>query len=180
VAPGPGGAPTVFVGSYDGSFYAMDARSGAIKWRFGAAGHISGGSQVLNDIVYFPDLGSRKTVGLDVRSGEKVYEFRKGGFASVITDGETLYLTGYGALYGLRPPHVKERKARISARAQIAADCRKAFDRKRFSQRCFKRKIVERKRASCLKTAKAVKGGKPKRRKAFSSCVRRRDARQRR
>jgi outer membrane protein assembly factor BamB len=176
VAPGPDGEPTVFSGSYGGTFFALDARSGAIKWRVGGFGHISGGSQVLNDIVYFPDLGNRKMIGLDVRSGKKVYEFRKGGFATVITDGETLYLTGYGAIYGLRPPDVEERKARISARAQIAADCRKRFDRKAFSKKCFRNAVVKRKRTSCLRAARESDRPKRRRKQLYVRCVHRRGA----
>ncbi len=42
VADTPGLGPTVYVGSYDGNFYAFNAQSGAIRWRHPAGGKISG------------------------------------------------------------------------------------------------------------------------------------------
>ena len=182
VGPGPGGEPTVFIGSYDGTFYAMDARSGAIKWTAGGFGRISGGSQILNDVVYFPDLGNRKTYGLDVETGKRVFDFRKGGFATVITDGKTLFLTGYGLIYALRPRNLAERRkelerARTAAqerraqRRELAADCRKRFDRKTFAQRCLRNARVDRRRALCARRARDSKGSKKDRRRKFYRCA---------
>ena len=58
----PGYAPTVYVGSYSGRFYALDARSGAVRWSRGGNGRISGGATVIGDIVYFADLGTEEHV----------------------------------------------------------------------------------------------------------------------
>jgi outer membrane protein assembly factor BamB len=103
IGPGPGGRPSVFTGSYDGRFYAMDAQSGKTLWTYGGGSKISGPAQILSDTVYFADLGHRRVVGLDVRSGKQIFTYPKGGFAPVITDGQTIYLTGYGAIYALQP-----------------------------------------------------------------------------
>jgi len=102
-APVPGRGPTVFIGSYTGRFYALDARSGAERWSFQAPGRISGAVSVIGPVVYFANLETRDTHGLDVRSGKEIYGHERGGFAPPISDGETLYLTGYGDIYRLKP-----------------------------------------------------------------------------
>ena len=69
VAQVEGGKPTVYVGSYDGNFYALDARSGKVRWKYKAPGRISGAATVVGDIVYFGDLQSRTTTGLERAHG---------------------------------------------------------------------------------------------------------------
>ncbi len=103
VAQVPQGKPTVYIGSYDGRFYALDARSGATRWTHDAKGRISGGATVVGDIVYFSSLGRKSTIGLGARTGRKVYEIRRGAFNPVVSDGRTIFLTGYSSLYALRP-----------------------------------------------------------------------------
>ena len=103
VADVPGLGPTVFAGSYNGTFYAFDARSGAIRWSHPAGGRISGSSTVVNNVVYYSDLGSKTTTGLDVRTGAVVFSFPDGAFTPVIADQTALFLCGYNELYELRP-----------------------------------------------------------------------------
>jgi len=103
VAPGPGGRPTVFFGSYDGRFYAVDARTGEQKWSYRDGGKISGGATVIGDIVYFSNYGKKSTTGLGVNTGRKVFTMGRGAFNPVISDGRTIFLTGYSTLYALRP-----------------------------------------------------------------------------
>ena len=55
---------TVFVGSYDGRFYALSARTGRTRWTYNAGGKISGSATVIGRVVYFADLGHRRTIGL--------------------------------------------------------------------------------------------------------------------
>ena len=99
----PGRGPTVFIGSYTGVFYALDARSGAERWSFQSPGRISGAAGVIGRLVYFGNLETREMHGLDVRTGKEVYRHDGGGFAPPISDGKTLYLTGYATLLGLKP-----------------------------------------------------------------------------
>jgi outer membrane protein assembly factor BamB len=94
-APVRGRGPTVFVGSYTGRFYALDARSGAERWSFQSPGRISGAVSVIGRVVYFANLGTRETHGLDVRTGKEVFRHKGGGFAPPISDGKMLWLTGY-------------------------------------------------------------------------------------
>ena len=112
VAQVPGGQPTVYFGSYDGNFYALDARSGAtsLELSLGRAS-ISGAPTIVGDIVYFSDSGMTDTTALDALSGRKVWVFHKGAFNPVISDGRTIFLTGHTSLYAMRPKGIKARAA---------------------------------------------------------------------
>jgi outer membrane protein assembly factor BamB len=105
VADIPGLGPTVYLGSYDGHFYAFNAQSGAIRWTHAAGGRISGSATIVGNVVYFSDLGSRATAGLDVRTGKRVFFFPDGAFNPVIADPGAIYLSGYSKLYQLLPNH---------------------------------------------------------------------------
>jgi outer membrane protein assembly factor BamB len=124
VANVPGRGPTVFQGSYDGRFYAFDARSGRIRWSYGGNGKISGSATVVGNIVYFARLRGRDTIGLDTRTGRRVYFYPRGGFDPVISDGRWLFITGYRTLHGMEPLALRRTssaKARAKARARARA-----------------------------------------------------------
>ena len=126
VGQAPGDRPTVYVGSYDGNFYALDARSGNVRWSHRIGGKISGGATLLGDIVYFSDLANRRTFGLGARTGREVFRFPHGGYNPVVSDGRTVFLTGYASLYALRPLSAQTRKKiakrrRARHRAHVAA-----------------------------------------------------------
>lgn len=99
----PGGEPTVYIGSYDGTFYALDARTGGVRWSYASGGGISGSATLLDNVVYFSTRDTRVTVGLNARTGAKVFDYPKGAYANVVTDLEKLYLVGWGGIYGMRP-----------------------------------------------------------------------------
>jgi outer membrane protein assembly factor BamB len=103
VAQVPGGKPTVYFGSYDGNFYAVDARSGAVIWKHHDGGKISGGVTVVGEIVYYSNFAKKDTTGLGARTGRLVFHMGRGAFNPVISDGRTIFLTGYSSLYALRP-----------------------------------------------------------------------------
>ena len=92
----------VLVGSYDGSFYALDAATGDVRWRFRANGPISGSATVIAGIVYFSTLRER-TYGLDARTGRLVWSFPDGKYSPIVADAKRIYLVGLGRLYGLVP-----------------------------------------------------------------------------
>ena len=77
----PGLGPTVYIGSYDGNFYAYDADSGGVRWSHAAGGRIDGSATVLGNVVYYSDLGSNTTAGLNWRTGSKVFSFPDGEFS---------------------------------------------------------------------------------------------------
>jgi outer membrane protein assembly factor BamB len=112
VATVPRLGPTVFIGSFDGDFYALDAKSGSVDWRHSDSGKIFGAPTILGNVVYFSNLGKQNTLGLDVRSGKRVWYFRHGAFSPVISDGRRIYLTTYRTLMGLGPKGAKKPKAK--------------------------------------------------------------------
>jgi outer membrane protein assembly factor BamB len=103
VTDAPGLGPTVYIGSYDGTFYALDARTGHVEWSYDAGGKISGSATILGRIVYFADLGTRRTYGLGISTGRVEFTMGTGSFDPVISDGRRVYLTGYTGLYDLAP-----------------------------------------------------------------------------
>jgi outer membrane protein assembly factor BamB len=107
VAQVPGGQPTVYFGSYDGDFYAVDARSGARRWSYRSGGKISGAPTVVGNIVYFSDSGTKTTTALNAVSGHKVWSLDHGAFNPVISDGRTIFLTGHSLQYALLPRGLK-------------------------------------------------------------------------
>src|SRR4051794_12102631 len=103
VAQVPGGKPSVYFGSYDGTFYALDARNGKVLWSRKDGGKISGGATVVGDIVYYSNIRHKDTIGVGARTGHKVFQIGRGAYNPVISDGRTIFLTGYSSLYALRP-----------------------------------------------------------------------------
>ncbi|HEY4830223.1 MAG TPA: PQQ-binding-like beta-propeller repeat protein [Solirubrobacteraceae bacterium] len=102
----PGLGPTVYLGSYDGNFYAFNAQSGAIRWKHPAGGKISGSATIVGNVVYYSDLGTKTTAGLNVRTGHQVFSFPDGAFNPVVCDDTgTIYLSGYTVLYQMLPTH---------------------------------------------------------------------------
>ncbi|HLM85986.1 MAG TPA: PQQ-binding-like beta-propeller repeat protein [Solirubrobacteraceae bacterium] len=99
----PGLGPTVYVGSYSGTFFAINARSGHVSWKFNARGRISGSATIVGQLVYFADLAQHRTYGLGVSTGRKLFEMQTGAFDPVISDGTNVYLTGTTGLYALAP-----------------------------------------------------------------------------
>lgn len=110
VADVPGLGPTVYAGSYDGNFYAFDAQSGAVRWTHNAGGKISGSATIIGDVVYYSDLGTKTTAGLDVRTGHQVFSFPDGIFNPAIADSKAIYLDGYSTIYQLLPPRHRRRR----------------------------------------------------------------------
>ena len=102
VAQVPSGKPKVYFGSYDGTFYALDARSGRVRWSYHDGGKISGSPTVVGDIVYFSNIGKKDTTGLGARTGRKVFHMGRGSFNPGISDGRTIFMTGYSSIYAFR------------------------------------------------------------------------------
>ncbi len=103
VANTPGLGPTVYIGSYDGNFYAFDARSGAVRWKFPSGAKISGSATIVGNVVYFSNLGTTITEGLNARTGKRVFKFSDGAFNPVVADRRAIYLAGYTNLYEMLP-----------------------------------------------------------------------------
>jgi outer membrane protein assembly factor BamB len=112
VADPPGLGPTVYVGSYDGNMYAFNARSGSVRWRHPAGGKISGSATVVGRVVYYSDLGSKTTAGLNAVTGQQVFSFPDGAFNPVVADYKAIYLDGYSQVYQLLPGRHRAAKAK--------------------------------------------------------------------
>jgi hypothetical protein len=131
----------VFVGSYDGRFYALNARTGRARWTYNAGGRISGSATVIGRVVYFADLGHRRTIGLGTRTGRVKFHRHQGAYDPVVSDGRRLYLTGNHTLTALRPlqRHGKAARQRAARRRAHRAAHRRAV-RKRAARRRAARK----------------------------------------
>lgn len=98
------GAPlTVYIGSYDKYLYAFEAQTGDVRWRYNVEGPIPGTPTVVGTTVYTSSFKTQETVGLDAKSGKRVYRFAAPGYTPMISDGEHLYLIGYESVRGLEP-----------------------------------------------------------------------------
>lgn len=93
-----GAGPTVYVGSYDGTLYALDARSGDVRWERRAEGRISGGIQIIGDLVFYSTLNGH-TTAVGAATGRRVWTVAKGKFNPVISDGRYLFLNGQTSLF---------------------------------------------------------------------------------
>jgi outer membrane protein assembly factor BamB len=88
----------VLVGSYDDHFYAFDAGTGDVRWRFDAHGAISGAATVVDGLVYFSTF-SERTYALAAAGGRQVATWPDGKYSPVVAVPKRLYLVGLGKLY---------------------------------------------------------------------------------
>ncbi len=105
VANVPGLGPTVYSGSYDGNFYALNANTGAVRWRHSSGGRISGSGTIIGNTIYYSVLGTKVTYGLNIRTGKLQFTFPDGIFAGAVADRHALYAVGYSIVYQLLPKH---------------------------------------------------------------------------
>ena len=68
---------SVFFGSGDGHVYALDAASGALRWKFAAAEVVHASPAVANGVVFVGDWASR-LYALDARTGAERWHFQAG------------------------------------------------------------------------------------------------------
>lgn len=95
----PGAKPTVFVGSYNHQLYALDAETGKKRWSFNVGGVVPGTPTVVGKTVYTSSFQTKKTYGLNAKTGKRVFEWGSAGFTPVISDGERVYLTGFQTVW---------------------------------------------------------------------------------
>jgi outer membrane protein assembly factor BamB len=132
-----GRGPMVFFGSYDGTFYAVDARSGKVRWKHKSGGKISGSPTIVQDTVYFADLGRAITLGLKVGSGKLHFRYPIGAYDPMISDGERLYLTGNRSLTALEPRAAFEARRKAKrAKKKAKQDKAEALVRPAWPQHC--------------------------------------------
>ena len=98
----------ILIGSYSGTFSALDAGTGGVRWQFRANGPISGSATVIGNLVYFATLHGPKskngrTYALDARTGRLVWSFPDGKYTPAVAAKGKLFLIGYGIVYGMVP-----------------------------------------------------------------------------
>ncbi len=140
-----GGRPTVFIGSYDGHFYALDARTGRPRWVRRLGTKISGAASIIGDLVFVSDLDSRTTWALGARTGKTVWKTNRGGFNPAISDGRRVYFTAYSSLFAL---DTKGRPFGTRAGPAQQSRARRAAARKRAARRAAARRAAARRRAA--------------------------------
>ena len=98
----------VFVGTYDGRFYSLDAATGDVNWQINAGGAVHAAPTVMAGLVYYAVCsscgeaaqrsvarGPDSTYAVRVRDGHRVWRFPAGKYANpVVSDGDRLYVTG--------------------------------------------------------------------------------------
>jgi outer membrane protein assembly factor BamB len=95
--------PTIFIGSFDSNIYALNAKTGGVRWSKPVGGQVIGSLTVIGEIVYIAEFTNTTTFGFDVKSGRKVFRYKTGTYSPVISDGRRIYLTGYSSLQALEP-----------------------------------------------------------------------------
>jgi len=104
VADTPHSPPSVYIGSQDKRFYALDAKTGDIRWEHPMNGNILGSSSVVDSTVYVSVIGPNiGTYGYAVNKGNRVFYSDQGEYNPVISDGQTIYLTGYSTIRAFKP-----------------------------------------------------------------------------
>ena len=104
--------PTVYIGSFDGNVYALDAKDGSLRWSRSAGGQVIGSLSAVGDIVYAAEFTHTSTSGYMMRSGRRVFRYRRGTYSPVISDGRRIYLTGYSSITALAPYKYRAEVAR--------------------------------------------------------------------
>jgi len=103
IASGPavtGG--TVYVGSSDGTVYALDAATGSVRWTYTTAGSVDSGPAAAGGTVYVSDVG--QVYALDVATGRLRWAYTTGGAvgSSPAAAGGTVYIgSDDGTVYAL-------------------------------------------------------------------------------
>jgi outer membrane protein assembly factor BamB len=69
---------TVFIGSDDSSFYALNAKDGKLLWKFRTAGRVSSSAAIYNDKVYVLSFDGYMYC-LDQDSGKELWKFKTAG-----------------------------------------------------------------------------------------------------
>ena len=99
----PGTPPTIYIGSYDEHFYALNALSGKQAWKYDVGGAVPGTATLIGHTVYTSSFKTRDSIGIDVRTHRKTFQLRQAGYTPIVSDGRRLYLIGYYEVIGLEP-----------------------------------------------------------------------------
>ncbi|RME25202.1 MAG: hypothetical protein D6806_08270 [Deltaproteobacteria bacterium] len=102
---------TLYVGNLDGYLYALDAASGALKWRFKAGEGITSSPLVESGVVYFGSKDDH-VYAVDAGTGKLLWKFKTGDdvlSSARISEGVLYIGSNDKKLYGLDPKTGKEK-----------------------------------------------------------------------
>jgi outer membrane protein assembly factor BamB len=95
--------PTVYIGSFDGNVYALNAKDGVPRWIRPAGGSVIGSLTAVGDIVYAAEFDGTSTTGYTMKGGHEVFHYPRGTYTPVVSDGRRIYLVGYSSITALQP-----------------------------------------------------------------------------
>jgi outer membrane protein assembly factor BamB len=101
VAKVPGTPPTVYIGSENGTLFALRALNGKKRWSQDVGGPIPGTASVIGNTVFSSSFKTRESVGYDVHTHKRDFTLHSAGYSPVVSDGHRLYVAGYYTFYGL-------------------------------------------------------------------------------
>ena len=106
VATVPRLGATVFIGSYTGQLFALNARSGATDWS-AQIGRLapgdSGSAVVVNNTVYVSGVYAPGSYAYNATTGKPVWTYPDGSYTPVIANQNALFLMGKYVLYKFVP-----------------------------------------------------------------------------
>ena len=70
--------PTVYIGSFDGNIYALDAKNGETRWSARPGGQVVGSLSAVGDIVYVAEFTNGSTNGYEMKTGRQVFHYKTG------------------------------------------------------------------------------------------------------
>ena len=124
----------VYVGTYDGKFYALDAATGETRWVREMPAAVHGAPTVMVGLVYlstcsfcghngsrYAKSGPNGTFALDARTGKLVWTFPDGQYSPVVADRERVYVAGAAGVYGLVERTLAAERAGTPRRCRSAA-----------------------------------------------------------
>ena len=94
----------VYVGSWDGRLYALDAETGQEKWRFKTDGQVYSSPAVAGGMVYIGSLDGR-LYALDAETGQEKWSFKTGSpvpSSPAVAGGVVYFVDKEGYLYAGR------------------------------------------------------------------------------
>jgi outer membrane protein assembly factor BamB len=97
----------VYVGSDDDSVYALDARTGALQWKYTTGSVVLSSPMVANGVVYVGSVFEDKLYALDAGTGAQLWQYTTWSYVSsspVVADGVLYFGSSDKNLYAFHLP----------------------------------------------------------------------------
>ncbi|MDQ2676540.1 MAG: PQQ-like beta-propeller repeat protein, partial [Actinomycetota bacterium] len=111
--------------------YALDAKDGDLLWSRSLGVQITGSGVLIGKTVYFAKNNpTGGTVGFEAASGKQVYENDLGRYNPAITDGERVYMVGYGVVRAFESKALTQKKNAEKKKIRTAREKAKRQEKK--------------------------------------------------